>query len=503
MLKGTNQDTNTHQTPYSAAILGSELAGFRLSASRFCRDLSLERILAEAIECRLVKKNIRRRLFFLKTPDKCYYLKHSTPKRRKDRLRHSILPRRRWAEWRNLHKLRDMQISTAKPLLIGTGQDRRLKSFFLLMEEVDGVPLKSILPRDARKFGQFVQYLHARHVYHVDLHPNNILFRSDGKPVLIDAQDIFFPPLLPRWLRINNLGKIFFHLPFEQNPSLWAQEFLHGYNSETGNPVTAAQLIKSAERYRQLHFRSRSKRCLKNSSEFRIIKEAGLKGYKRRRFAWGKTELEQALARGKTVKAGRVIAYRDVCIKVNRLRSFHQDRCLASWKMSRAIEVREIMVPQALGYMKARGQSYFLSEFLVNSLPLNDYLSSLVDVRQKRREIKKIALWLKKIHNQDIWQRDFKSSNILCQDEEFFMVDLDSVRIRCLNAQNKITNLAQLNASVSNAITIKDRLRFYHYYSTNLQPTRQQRRSVYRRVWEITKTKNTSIYDLDIDKFGL
>jgi hypothetical protein len=80
------------------------------------------------------------------------------------------------------------------------------------------------------------------------------------------------------------------------------------------------------------------------------------------------------------------------------------------------------------------------------------------------------------------------------------MVDLDGVRIRRLSEDNKTTNLAQLNASVSNAVTIKDRLRFYHYYSVDFQPTRQQRRAVYRQVWEITKTKNTKIYDLDFTK---
>jgi hypothetical protein len=77
------------------------------------------------------------------------------------------------------------------------------------------------------------------------------------------------------------------------------------------------------------------------------------------------------------------------------------------------------------------------------------------------------------------------------------MVDLDGVRIRRLSEQNKIYNLAQLNASVSNAVSIKDRLRFYHYYSADFQPTRPQRRRVYRQVWEITQTKNTKIYDLD------
>ena len=80
------------------------------------------------------------------------------------------------------------------------------------------------------------------------------------------------------------------------------------------------------------------------------------------------------------------------------------------------------------------------------------------------------------------------------------MVDLDGVKIRRLSEHKKIVNLAQLNASVSNAVTIKDRLRFYHYLTASQTPSRQQRRETYRKVWNITREKNTSIYDLDIDK---
>jgi hypothetical protein len=65
---------------------------------------------------------------------------------------------------------------------------------------------------------------------------------------------------------------------------------------------------------------------------------------------------------------------------------------------------------------------------------------------------------MRKFHDINVWQRDFKSSNILCRNSDYFMVDLDGVRIRRLNDYHKIYKLAQLNASISNAISIKDRL---------------------------------------------
>jgi tRNA A-37 threonylcarbamoyl transferase component Bud32 len=168
--------------------------------------------------------------------------------------------------------------------------------------------------------------------------------------------------------------------------------------------------------------------------------------------------------------------------------------------MSRALEVRGINVPCSLGYFETQGQTYFLAELLGDRLHLNAYLSRITQERSKRRALKKLALWIRKFHDTDVWQRDFKSSNVLCRNSDYYMVDLDGVRIRRLSDDNKINNLAQLNASISNAITLKDRLRFYHYYSADFQPNRQQRRSVYRKVWNITKTKNTGIYDLDLAK---
>jgi hypothetical protein len=130
-------------------------------------------------------------------------------------------------------------------------------------------------------------------------------------------------------------------------------------------------------------------------------------------------------------------------------------------------------------------------------------LSSITDERTKRRALKKLALWLRKFYDTRVWQRDFKSDNILCRDGEYYMLDLDSVKIRRISEQKKTTNLAQLNASVSNAVTVKDRLRFFYYYSADHHSTRQQRRAVYRKVWAITRTKNTSIYNLDIEKLWI
>ncbi|UCD81927.1 MAG: hypothetical protein JSW26_11015, partial [Desulfobacterales bacterium] len=167
---------------------------------------------------------------------------------------------------------------------------------------------------------------------------------------------------------------------------------------------------------------------------------------------------------------------------------------------SHALAVRGVCVPLALGYFAENRRRYFLNEYLVDGIHLNDYLSALTDAVTKRQALKKLALWLRQFHDAGIWQRDFKSNNMLFRDGKYFMIDLDDVKIRRLSDRKKIINLAQLNASVSNVITLRDRLRFYHYYAADDTPTKHQRREVYRKVWQISRTKKTDIYDLDLER---
>jgi len=474
-----------------------------VTASRFA-DFAFDSMLAGVTQCKIVKYSDKRQVFYLQAPCGEFFLKRSLLVRSKDRLRHLFFPRRRWAEWRNLHQLQAARIAAAVPVSKGEKKGVHLEGFFLLTRKVDGNPLTYDSLTVAKRLGQYVASLHSRDVYHADLHPGNIIIKSNGQPCLIDAQEVFFLPWLPRRLRVYNLGKLYFHIYSKPHPESWPVEFLGGYNEAGKRHLTLHELLRAADRHQHSHYRSRAKRCCKNSTEFVVVKGKGFQGYKRKDFRWGPQELRQALQKGRIVKHRRVITFKDVCIKIHQRQFFHRDRCLASWKMSRAMEVRGIPVPRSLGYFAIDGNRFFLSEYLANSMTLNDYLSSLTSEQKKRRALKKLASWLKEIHGHHIWQRDFKSSNVLCRNDNYQMVDLDGVKIcRHLPEKNRIVNLAQLNASVSNAIAIRDRLRFYYYYTAAERPPRQQRRAIYRKVWAITTGKNTSAYGLDITKLQL
>jgi tRNA A-37 threonylcarbamoyl transferase component Bud32 len=296
----------------------------------------------DIIDCKVIKDNNRRQVLFLQTPDGGFYLKRSILIREKDRLRHLLLPRRRWAEWRNLHRLHNAQIAAARPVMKGENKGVQPKIFFLLTEKVDGTLLKFDSFIDARKLGQYIALLHSRGVYHADLHPGNIILKPNNQPCLIDVQEVFLLPWLPSWLRIYNLGKLFFHLSSHSDSGKWREELLSGYNKGRRELVTTSKLVKALDRHKQRYYRSRGKRCFKNSTGFVIVKSNELRGYKRRNFIWGAQELRQALEKGKVLKPGRSITFNGVWIKIHHRKFIFPDLCFASWKKSRALEVRDI-----------------------------------------------------------------------------------------------------------------------------------------------------------------
>jgi len=484
-------------------ILVRELADFRITASPLAPGFRLEDLLSEINDCRVVKENSRRQVYCLQTAHGGYFLKRSSLVRAKDRLRHFLLPRRRWAEWRNLHRLRRARIPAARPVARGMSESSPHPSFFILTEAVPGTHIAFNSLSHARSLGEYAAFLHGSRVYHADLNRRNLIAGLDGRLYLLDVQEAYFFAWLPRRLRIFNLGCLLFNFCSLDDPDQWARDFLAGYRRAAAQDVTTAEIVAAARRRRDCRFRSRSKRCCRNSSEFEILSGRPLRGYKRRDFSWTPEQLRAAQQAGQVVKPERVFAYQGVCLKRQRKKLLHRDRCLASWKMSQALRVRGFNVPRALGYFAERGRRYFLNEFLVDSVHLNDYLSALTGAAAKRRSLKTLAAWLRRFHDAGIWQRDFKSNNILCCNGEFFMIDLDGVRIRRLTERDRITNLAQLNASLSNAVTIRDRLRFYQYYASLSSPSRRLRRKHYQEIWNISKTKSTAGYGLALDKFEI
>ncbi len=483
--------------------LYKKFADFQIKRDPSYNHLSLGQLFSETWDSFPVAESIRRQVYCLKSSYGTFYLKYSPLNRKKDQRRFLFLPWRISAEWNNLQRLKKKNIPTATPVFFARKNLFPCQGFFVLTEDVNGGKIDCSSKPHLFKLAQFIAYLHKKGVLHTDLHPENILIQSSGDLALIDAQEVYFLPFVPRFLKKFNLGQLWRYIAYfysqEENV---LDEFLEVYNSEHKSHVSTKDVTKIAKRCHERYYISRCKRCLKNSTEFQVIKkEQGIKGFKRRDFAWKKDELHTALAKGKYIKDNKLLAYKDVCIKIHTKRFFHKDRCLISWKMARALEVRGVKVPQALAYYNLKKHSYFLCHFYQNSLTLNNYLSTCLNQEKKRKAIQKLADWIRNIHDLKIWQQDFKSSNVLVYNNQFIMLDLEGVKIgQRLSWEKRAINLAQLNASISNILTLKDRLRFFHLYCGGRLPPRKRRRKIYQKIWKITQGKNTLPFGLDLNR---
>ena len=193
-------------------------------------------------------------------------------------------------------------------------------------------------------------------------------------------------------------------------------------------------------------------------------------------------------------------AYGRVCIKIHEKGRFHKDRCLAIWIASMELDIRGINVPKILGYFKFENRSFFVSEYLAEGIGLHEYLSRIVGKPEKRRIMMALACWVRKMHDHRIWQKDFNSTYVLCVKNQFMLIDLDNVKCGKPSERQKIYNLGQLNASVADIIRLRDKIRFLYYYFSGKMPNRAKRREIYRKIWEITLTKNTLVFGLDTPK---
>lgn len=461
--------------------------------------LTKHQILGEAADITPVFRKYRRGIYAIKNDLGHFYLKVSPLSRKKDRIRFLFLPCRISTEWRNLGRLSQKGISAAQRVLFGYNGIYPNHGFFLVTKAIKGLPVNPESPGQVQKLAAYMASLHTAGVFHRDIHPGNILMDHNDEPVLLDAQEVYFLPWIPRRIKITNLGNMWWHILANARHPMKLDDFLAAYNSGKEPAVGTGEIIKVINRRQQRHYHSRSKRCCKNSSEFQVIKNGqGLKGFKRRDFTWSRTELQAALTQGSYLKGKKLIAHENICIKIHHKRFLHKDRSLASWKMARALDVRGINVPDALAYFAVGNKTYFLNRFDRGSLTLNDYFSGGLRNTDKKAAIRAFAEWLRACHDLNVWQRDFKSSNVLALDHQFMMVDLEGVTIRRhLPWRKKLINLAQLNASISNHLTLKDRLRFFDYYCRAELLPRRDRRRAYQRIWEITQRKNTAPFGLD------
>jgi len=435
------------------------------------------------------------------------FLKRDRTKGWPESLKYLLFPSKARKEWFVTYQLQKKNLNIPRPF----GWMERVhrgfvqESYYLSEAVGSGVPLIEEAKRLRDHFpllelAKAVRRMHQAGCVHPDLHAGNFVW--DGEAVFLtdfhSAKIVKSPSLRQR---LWNLSLLFHSLR-----SIWGEKdqirFLEAYFEE--DPVLLEKkeaLLRNIhswmDRLQKRQWRSRTKRCLKESTEFSIKREKRNHYYHRRDFPLDTLkrmveehvrvlrEKPKALAKlspNVTVslleEGGKKISvknYRPLGLWDHFKEHFRRSRGLRAWIGGNGLRVRGIPSLKPLGLAENRNwsglvESFYLMEAFEAAQELDRYiLTRLGGFKEKRSFIKAFAQWLSHYHQTNLFHRDMKTCNILVFKEGegwvFYLLDLEDVRLdRKVTAQDLFKSLLQLNTSTPKIITTTDRFRFLREY---------------------------------------
>ncbi len=441
-----------------------------------------------------------------------------------ERLKYLILPSKARKEWFVARQLRNRKLNIPKPL----GWMERVEKGFVkesyYLSEAIGSGVSLI--EDAKNLGnrfpllelaRTVKRMHQEGLIHSDLHAGNFLW--DGETLFLTdlhSATIVKNPTLKQ--KLWNLSLLFHSLR-----SVWEEtdrtRFMDLYfEEEPFYRERKNELLKKItflmEKLQKRHWRSRTKRCLKESTEFSVQRKNGIRFYRRRDFPL--QQMKEIIERHVQVVSknpsmltkcspevtisiledeGKKVCVKNYCPPTSWDRfkeHFRRSKGLKAWLAANGMRVRGIPSLKPLGLMEIRDcwglqQSSFVMEALEGGEEVDRYiLRNLQDFGKRRDFVKRFAQWLSGCHQIGLFHKDMKTCNIMVSEErgtwEFRFLDLEDVQLdKKVNERRLFKNFLQLNTSTPKTISTTDRVRFFSEY-TRLNAIVSDRKRFLRRL---------------------
>jgi serine/threonine protein kinase len=370
-----------------------------------------------------------------------------------------------------------------------------------------------------------VKKIHFAGLFHKDLHAGNFL--SDGHTIfLIDLHSAKILRTLSLSQRLWNLSLLFHSLRSvwrEREQSLFMDTYFEG---ELHYLQRKEELLRRIHvqmgRLQKRQWRSRTRRCLKESTEFSIQRGNGFRYFYRRDFELNKVKRivkehlrlvqESPSSLAKNAPEVSVSIIKDegvgVCVKqfrnANLWRTFkdrlRQPKGLKSWVGSHGLRVRGIPSLTPLALVERRKwwgliESFFLMETSETGREMDRYiLERLGDLKKKRLFTKAFAQWLSYLHQKGVFHRDMKTCNILISENgggwKFHLLDQEDISLNeKVESRKLFKSFLQLNTSTPRTVTTTDRFRFFRTY-LRLNPIVRDRRAFLRRLIHESKRRD-------------
>tara|TARA_B100001964_G_scaffold95760_1_gene107366 strand:+ start:1127 stop:2803 length:1677 start_codon:yes stop_codon:yes gene_type:complete len=480
------------------------------------------------------------------------YIKYFKRGSCRDYIKHLFVPTKARTEWEVGNALLSKDINTALPLAISEGK----KCLLIVTETVtDSKELMEFCQANYEgsmsagkesekrilldKLAVFIRDIHEKGFCHYDLHAGNILIKlkekqnvSDYDLYLMDLHRVKTFKSVSSNKRMFNLAQIFNSLS-SMITNADKLNFVRSYGSNAlGNITDESKLVRQIDEQssvmRNIHYRSRLKRCLKESSVFSRKKIAGNKMFFRKGYDTGslqeliekhnsalvnndssvimkrdfKTALTRHTFKDKTVQKIVVKRYRVGCPGCLIKNIFRGSAGRKAWVAGNGLRVYGLNTPLPLALCEEKRSgittgSYLIMEEVKDSLEMDRYIlknfSNRKDLRKKSELIRAFAKILGEMHSHNIFHHDLKTCNIMVKEKgksfDFTFLDFDKVSFNeDIAVSKRVKNLAQINLSIPRLFTLADRLRFLKEYLDQCGIT-NEKKNILRDVINLSKAE--------------
>lgn len=430
------------------------------------------------------------------------FLKRDRTKDWIESIKYLLLPSKGRKEWFIAYQMHKRNLPIPKPLGWLERAHRRLvkESYYLSEAMGSGNALNETPSPPVLQLAKTVKKIHLAGLFHKDLHAGNFLW--DGQTLfLIDLHSAKILRTLSLNQRLWNLSLLFHSLRSvwgEREQSLFMDAYFEGELRYLRKKKELLQRIHvQMRRLQKRQWRSRTKRCLKESTEFLIQRVKWFRYYHRRDFDLDKVKSiveehlrllrESPSSLAKNAPEVSVSIMKDegvrVCVKhfrnLNLWRTFkdhfRQPKGLKSWVGSHGLRVRGIPSLTPLALVEKRRwwglrESFFLMETSETGQEMDRYiLERLGDLQKKRLFTKAFAQWLSYLHQKGVFHQDMKTCNILVSENgggwKFHLLDQEDISLdEKVGSEKLFKSFLQLNTSTPRTVTRTDRFRFLNEY---------------------------------------